>query len=154
MIGRTVWLSVLFALILVIACSSSGEADPAQQVAGEFRLTNSALVQSAVSHEISPTFPVPGRTGVSASEARSLAEQSLRSGVFPQIVGGVMPREIHFATRDEMTVLSRAGALGFGINSLPPRSDLFWIVNFLDFRGDNEATGYMVRAPSDRRGRG
>ena len=41
-----------------------------------------------------------------------------------------------------MLVLSSERALGFSMSALPPASDLFWIVNFLDFRGDNESAGY------------
>lgn len=142
MIARPVQISALFAFVLVIACSISGDGGPAQQVAGEFRSRELAPVRSADTPEPSPTFPAPGRTGVSEAEARSLAEQRLRGGLFPLIEGGILPREIHFATRDEMSELARERRLGFPMNALPPTADIFWIVNFLDFREDDEFGGY------------
>jgi hypothetical protein len=139
---RAVRLSASFAFVLVIACLSSGEGGPAQQVAGEFRSRELAPVRNAETPEPSPTFPAPGRTGISEAEARKLAEQRLRSGAFPLIEGGILPREIHFATRDELAARARSRSLGFPMEALPLTADIFWIVNFLDFRGDSEFGGY------------
>lgn len=139
---RTARLSALLIYVLVVACSSSGEGGPAQQVAGEFRSRELVPIRSAETPEPSPTFPAPGRTGVSEAEATRLAEQRLRGGMFPLIEGGVLPREVHFATRDELIALARAWSLGFPVDALPPAAELFWIVNFLDFREDNEFGGY------------
>ncbi len=139
---RALRLSASIAFVFVIACLSSGEGAPAQQVAGEFRSRELVPVRSAETPEPSPTFPAPGRTGISEGEARRLAEQRLRSGVIPLIEGGMLPREIHFATRDELIALARGRSLGFPMEALPATADIFWIVNFLDFRADNEFSGY------------
>ncbi len=142
MIVRTVRLSASLAFVLAAACFSSSERGPAQQVAGEFRPGDLALVRSAEIPEPRPTFPAPGRTGISEADAGRLAEQLLRGGLFPLIEGRILPREVRFATRDEMSVLSSERVLGFSMSDLSPSSELFWIVNFLDFRGDNEFGGY------------
>lgn len=142
MFALAVRISTLFAIVFAVACSSSGEGGPAQQVGGQFRATELAPIRGAQTPEPSPTFPAFGFAGVSEAEARRLAEASLRSGRFPLIQGGILPREIHFASRDEMAVLARERALGFSMNSLPSTSDLFWIVNFLDYRDDDEIGTY------------
>ena len=142
MMARTVRLSASLAFVLAVACFSSGEGGPARQVAGEFRSSELAAVRSAETPQLHPTFPAPGRTGISEADARRLAEQLLRGGLFPLTEGGILAREIHFTTRDEMLVLSSERALGFSMSALPPASELFWIVNLLDFRGDNEFAGY------------
>ena len=142
MFARTVQLSASLACVLAVACFSSGERGPARQVAGEFRSSDLAPVRSAETPETSPTFPAAGSTGISEADVRILTEQLLRVGLFPLIEGGILPRETHFATRDEMAVLSGERVLGFSMSALPPASELFWIVNFLDFRGDKEFGGY------------
>lgn len=142
MFTRTFRLSALLAFVLVAACSTSGEGGPSQQVAGQFRSSELVPIRSEDTPRPEPTFPAPGRTGVSEAEARSIAESRLRSGLIPLIEGGILPREIHFATRDEMRVLALERRLGFSMNALPPTADIFWIVNFLDFRDDNEFAAY------------
>ena len=140
MFARLILITALFALFA--ACSSAGGNSAARQVGGEFRSSNSVPVRNVNDPEASPTFPVPGKTGVSLAEARRLAEERLRAGALPLIEGGILAREIHFATREEMVVLSGLRVLGFSISSLPPTSELFWIVNFLDFRDDDEPGTY------------
>ena len=142
MFTRTLRLSALLAFVLAMACSSSGEGGPAQQVAGQFRSSELVPIRSADTPRPEPTFPAFGRTGVSEAEARRLAEERLRGGLFPLIEGGILPREIHFATRDEMSELARQRRLGFPMGALGPTADIFWIVNFLDFREDNGFGGY------------